>query len=130
MNNLQNTHELINTNNGQAILSKFEGFLSLEEFSSIANTTLDLARQKSISDLVVDTRNIKAMKPELMEFLQSEWFPMASAIGIKKMAMIMPLSAIGGMSVKRANSETMGIQTSNHKSLVDAVEWIDSNKIQ
>ena len=127
MNNSQETHELINTTNGQTILSKFEGFLSLEEFSNIANTTIDLAKQKGVSDLVVDTRNIKAMKPELMEFLQREWFPLASAIGIKKMAMIMPVSSSGSMSVKRANSETMGIKTSNHKSLMDAMNWIDNS---
>ncbi len=108
----------------KSVLGIFEGFLQLEEHQAIGNEILDVAKKNSISKLVIDTSNLKVIKQETQQWIETDWFPRAAKQGIKFMAFIIPQDVLGKMSTQRVNQKSGGIEIQHISSRSEAGKWI------
>lgn len=116
--------QLDQTNN--SIIGVFEGFLQTDEHQAIGNEILDVAKSNGISKLIIDTANLKVIKQETQQWIETDWFPRAAQQGIKFMAFLVPQDVLGKMSTERVNQKSGGIEIQHVSSMSDAKSWIGS----
>ncbi|HCT29183.1 MAG TPA: hypothetical protein DIW31_00250 [Bacteroidales bacterium] len=112
-----------------AAIGTFIGFLSPEEFKAIANQLLDILESKKIKKQLNDIKLMKVLKPEVQEWLNTEWFPKAQKIGLRYFAFVVPDDIFGKMSMDGANKkakDTFGIEIQYFNTLENAKNWLIS----
>ncbi len=112
-----------------AAVGTFVGFLSPDEFKSIANQLLDILEKKKIKKQLNDIKLMKVLKPEVQEWLNTVWFPKAKQTGLKYFAFVVPDDIFGKMSMDGANrnaKDTFGIEIQYFNSIENAKNWLIS----
>lgn len=112
-----------------AAIGTFIGFLSPDEFKTIANQLLDILEKKKAKRQLNDVKRMKVLKPEVQEWLNTIWFPKAQKIGLKYFAFVVPDDIFGKMSMDGANknaTETFGIEIQYFNTVENAKKWLIS----
>lgn len=112
-----------------AAVGTFVGFLSPDEFKSLANQLLDILEKKKIKKQLNDIKRMKVLKPEVQEWLNTIWFPKAKQAGLKYFAFVVPDDIFGKMSMDGANrkaQDTFGIEIQYFNTIDNAKNWLIS----
>lgn len=112
-----------------AAIGTFIGFLSPDEFKTIANQLLNIIETKKIKKQLNDIKQMKVLKPEVQEWLNTVWFPKAQKIGLRYFAFVVPDDIFGKMSMDGANknaSKVFDIEIQYFNTLENAKNWLIS----
>jgi len=112
-----------------AAIGTFIGFLSPDEFKTIANQLLNIIETKKIKKQLNDVKQMKVLKPEVQEWLNTVWFPKAQKIGLRYFAFVVPDDIFGKMSMDGANknaSKVFDIEIQYFNTLENAKNWLIS----
>ncbi|MGE0078296.1 MAG: hypothetical protein AB7S48_10590 [Bacteroidales bacterium] len=112
-----------------AAIGTFVGFLSTEEFKTVAIQLLGIIETKRLKKQLNDIKMMKVLKPEVQEWLNTEWFPRAQRAGLKYFAFVVPDDIFGKMSMDGANKNaqnTFGIDIQYFNDLEKAKNWLIS----
>ncbi len=112
-----------------AAIGTFVGFLTPDEFKTIANQLLGILETKRLKKQLNDIKLMKVLKPEVQEWLNTDWFPKAQKIGLKYFAFVVPDDIFGKMSMDGANKNaqnTFGIEIQYFNNLDAAKNWLIS----
>ena len=74
-------------------------------------------------------RKIPVYSPGMVEYVNDEWFPHVSELGLKYVAFIVPGSTIGKMSMEKAHADTKniaGIKVAHFRDAESAQSWLES----
>lgn len=99
-----------------------------KDFRNGLTEGLDLLESKKSSNWLADLRQLGVVTREDQEWADDVWYADAVARGVKKIAIIMPESAISEMSVTNvvSNLENSEIATRFFDSLEEARAWLSS----
>jgi len=112
-----------------AAIGTFIGFLSPDEFKTLANQLLNILETKKIKKQLNDVKQMKVLKPEVQEWLNTIWFPKAQKIGLRYFAFVVPDDIFGKMSMDGANknaSKVFDIEIQYFNTLENAKNWLVS----
>lgn len=112
-----------------AAIGTFVGFLTPEEFKVVANQLLGILETKRLKKQLNDIKQMKVLKPEVQEWLNTDWFPRAQKIGLKYFAFVVPDDIFGKMSMDGANKNAQnafGIEIQYFNNLDAAKNWLIS----
>lgn len=112
-----------------AAIGTFIGFLSPDEFKLVANQLLNILETKKIKKQLNDIKQMKVLKPEVQEWLNTEWFPKAQKIGLRYFAFVVPDDIFGKMSMDGANknaSKVFDIEIQYFNTVENAKKWLIS----
>ncbi|KAB2872429.1 MAG: hypothetical protein OIN84_08445 [Candidatus Methanoperedens sp.] len=112
-----------------AAIGTFVGFLTPEEFKTVANQLLSILETKRLKKQLNDIKQMKVLKPEVQEWLNTDWFPRAQKIGLKYFAFVVPDDIFGKMSMDGANKNAQnafGIEIQYFNNVDAAKNWLIS----
>jgi len=112
-----------------AAIGTFIGFLSPDEFKTIAIQLLNIIDAKKLKKQLNDVKRMKVLKPEVQEWLNTIWFPKAKSIGLRYFAFVVPDDIFGKLSMEGANknaTDAFGIEVQYFNSLDNAKNWLIS----
>ncbi len=112
-----------------AAIGTFIGFLTPDEFKTVANQLLGILESKRLKKQLNDIKLMKVLKPEVQEWLNTDWFPRAQKIGLKYFAFVVPDDIFGKMSMDGANKNApnaFGIEIQYFNNLESAKTWLIS----
>ncbi len=115
--------------NTNAAIGTFIGFLTQDEFITIANNLLDILETKKISKQLNDIKKMKVLKPEIDEWLKTIWFPKAKKAGLKYFAFVVPDDIFGKLSMNAVNqkaNDSSGIEIQYFNNIEEAKQWLIS----
>ena len=111
-----------------AVVSVFEGYPSHEQFKRIISEAIDVIRETGCKKLMAQTQNLRMISSENQEWVETNGFPSAVAMGLKQMAFIVPTNAFGRISLKNSNrtaiERELPIQIRYFEDENSAREWI------
>ncbi len=84
---------------------KLRGFVTFEEFKRLCETIHDMMKEKTCVKVLVDLENMEVMTQQAQLYIQNDWFPISLGLGLKRMALVIPQSAFGKMSMENATKE-------------------------
>ena len=112
-----------------AAIGTFVGFLTPDEFKAVANQLLGILETKRLKKQLNDIKQMKVLKPEVQEWLNTDWFPRAQKIGLKYFAFVVPDDIFGKMSMDGANKNAQnafGMEIQYFNNLDAAKNWLIS----
>lgn len=112
-----------------AAIGTFVGFLTPDEFKTVANQLLGILETKRLKKQLNDIKQMKVLKPEVQEWLNTDWFPRAQKIGLKYFAFVVPDDIFGKMSMDGANKNAQnafGIEIQYFNNVDAAKNWLVS----
>lgn len=112
-----------------AAIGTFVGFLTPDEFKTVANQLLGILETKRLKKQLNDIKQMKVLKPEVQEWLNTDWFPRAQKIGLKYFAFVVPDDIFGKMSMDGANKNAQnafGMEIQYFNNLEAAKNWLIS----
>jgi hypothetical protein len=112
----------------EAVELRWKMFAKGEEFKEALNQGLELVRQKKAAHWLGDTSDMSAIPLEDQEWVNTNWFPRAISSGIKRMAVIVPKSAIAKMSVQNIVSRFNTLEVHNFGEKSEAAQWLKSQE--
>lgn len=72
-----------------------------EEYRGALDKILDLLALKKSNRLLGDGRRMKVISPEDQAWVEATWMPRSAQVGLRYSALLMPKSALAGLSVDR-----------------------------
>lgn len=114
--------------NETIVIQNWTGFANEDQFKTAINTSLELFQNGSFVAIVSDTKYAKAISPSLIEWLNTEINPKLVLNGLKKMAFVMPLSAVAKMGTDQfqSSSHSQNLETKYFISKPEALKWVSS----
>ena len=112
-----------------AAIGTFVGFLTPDEFKTVANQLLGILETKRLKKQLNDIKQMKVLKPEVQEWLNTDWFPRAQKIGLKYFAFVVPDDIFGKMSMDGANKNAQnafGMEIQYFNNVDAATNWLIS----
>ncbi|HNV53490.1 MAG TPA: hypothetical protein PLH91_00145 [Tenuifilaceae bacterium] len=112
-----------------AAIGTFVGFLTPDEFKTVANQLLGILETKRLKKQLNDIKQMKVLKPEVQEWLNTDWFPRAQKIGLKYFAFVVPDDIFGKMSMDGANKNAQnafGMEIQYFNNVDAAKNWLIS----
>lgn len=112
-----------------AAIGTFVGFLTPDEFKAVANQLISILETKRLKKQLNDIKQMKVLKPEVQEWLNTDWFPRAQKIGLKYFAFVVPDDIFGKMSMDGANKNAQnafGMEIQYFNNVDAAKNWLIS----
>ena len=115
----------------EVCIANYSGFLTLEQFQSIATKVQELRISKSSNIQLALVEDLKVLSPEIQAWINSHWFPEAVKTGLRFLGFIIPKSAIATMSMKSANKDVeqnSQIEIRYFPTIEEAIQWTQEMK--
>ena len=107
-----------------SIISEFKGFMSFEQHKTLGINILQMASQKGVKKVIVDTSELQVIPQETQNWISTTWFPEANKTGLKAMAFLVPKSVFGKMSTESVNQKAGNITIQYFENMSLAKDWI------
>ena len=114
-----------------AAMGVFVGYLSPDEFKTIANELLKIQVTKKVNKQINNVKQMKVLKQEVQVWLNDVWFPQAQKNGLKYFAFVLADDIFGKLSTEGANkdaSNKFGMEIQNFNTLEDAKQWLNTKR--
>lgn len=104
----------------------WKDFVHGDPFRLGLNKGLELIEEKNASLWLADLRKMQVLSLEDQDWSTNDWFPRAIKGGIRKMAIVLPESALAKMGLKNIMNKVGGIEieTSYFSSIDEAEKWL------
>jgi hypothetical protein len=86
----------------QLVMVKWEGWADSTEFKELLEAEILALQQHRGSRLLADCRQQKVINPADQERANREWLPRALAAGLKRFAVVLPISGLAEMNIRDA----------------------------
>jgi hypothetical protein len=112
---------------------EWRNFAYGDEYRLVHELILKALGDHTSAKVLADARQMRAAPQEDQEWLLKDWIPRAGKAGLKHMALVLPKSALGQMTLQRIVEGTTGSKrlvsndgTSYFESVDDAKNWLKS----
>ncbi|GBF52023.1 methyl-accepting chemotaxis protein signaling domain protein [Leptospira ryugenii] len=95
-----------------------------DAYQNILNKALEIIKQHNVSKWLADTRKIGLVSKQGQEWVNQEWFPIASNSSLRKMAVIVPDSALSAISIEDTTLSTGNVTLKSVPSMEAALQWL------
>ncbi len=112
-----------------AVVCEFNGFLKTEKFIELGLETNNLLVKHSAQKQLNNVQNMKVLTKEAHVWIDEVWYPKAKASGLKHFAFVVPNDVFGKASMDSANAnikEKHGINLEYFSDLEKAKQWLVS----
>lgn len=112
----------------KAVIMTWKKFVVGEPFRLGLNKGLELIIKQKAHKWLADLRKMKTLSIDDQNWSSLDWFPRAAKGGIRKMAIVIPESALANMGLKNIMSkvEDIDIETSYFPEISEAKAWLNS----
>lgn len=112
----------------QAVTVVWKGFVTLDKVRTGLEKALELYQAKGKGKWLADTTQILPFGKEAERWMNEDWFPRAIQAGVKKMALLIPKSSLGKMSLESLMGKVPGtdLTTAYFDNQEAAKKWLIS----
>jgi hypothetical protein len=116
----------------RCVVLEWRDFAYGDEYRTALNKAIQALEEKQSNKFLSDSRRMKAIPQEDQEWLLKDWVPRATKAGLKHLAIVLPKSTLGQMTLQRlaqAGPDKRFISndgTSYFEMLEDAKRWLRS----
>lgn len=112
----------------QAVTVVWKGFVTLDKVRTGLEKALELYQAKGKGKWLADTTQILPFGKEAERWMNEDWFPRAIKAGVKKMALLIPKSSLGKMSLESLMGKVPGtdLTTAYFDNQEAAKKWLIS----
>jgi len=112
----------------QAVTVVWKGFVTLDKVRTGLEKALELYQVKGKGKWLADTTQIMPFGKEAERWVNEDWFPRAIQAGVKKMALLIPKSSLGKMSLESLMGKEPGtdLTTAYFDNQEAAKKWLIS----
>jgi hypothetical protein len=82
------------------VLVEWEGWANSAEFAAMLEAGVRALTEHHGSRWLADCRRQKVLRPADQDWADKEWLPRALAAGLRKFAVVLPVSGLAGMNLK------------------------------
>jgi hypothetical protein len=125
---------VINWNDDKKIVElTWKGFASSEEYREAQLQALDVIKEKKSKLMLMDARTIKVIMPEDQAWALDVWGPKFAMTGAKKLAAVIPESAVARMNANSMekkmdpNQAATPFDYQSFGSVLEAQDWLIRN---
>ncbi|WP_415381385.1 hypothetical protein [Halosimplex sp. TS25] len=110
----------------EAVVFTWDEYVSGQTFRDACGALLDAIKQNNASKSLTDTRSINAHDAEDQEWLQNDWMPRATDVGLEYTAIVHPDSVISEMDVENMmdGTEPSGVKSLLSSDMDEARQWL------
>lgn len=94
-----------------------------EEFKETLLAGLEIAQKHGAVNWIADTRNFRVLSATLLAWNNEVWWPKANHSSLKKVALIIPESVLGAMSLDQKKFQTGNLSLNNVQNREEAIYW-------
>ncbi|TGL88761.1 chemotaxis protein [Leptospira congkakensis] len=98
---------------------------SEEKYIEILNQALSIIEKNNIRKWLADTRRMGLVTRSAQEWVNVNWFPKASNSSLRKMAVVVPNSALAAISIDDQTLKTGNVELKSVPSLEFGIEWLE-----
>ncbi|PJZ44539.1 methyl-accepting chemotaxis protein [Leptospira brenneri] len=98
---------------------------SEEKYIEILNEALRIIEKHNIRKWLADTRRMGLVTRSAQEWVNVNWFPKASNSSLRKMAVVVPNSALAAISIDDQTLKTGNVELKSVPSLEFGIEWLE-----
>jgi hypothetical protein len=114
----------------QAVVIEWLGPARGENLKIGLNAGLKLLAEKNKGKWLADTKKLGVFGKTDEEWANTDWLPRAVTAGLRKMAFVIPESALGRMTldavIRNSTREGLGLESAFFDNLEDARAWLRS----
>lgn len=112
------------------VYAEWKAFATSTEFREGTMKLLDAIRDKHATGMLTDTRKLEAVSDEDQLWIRDTWVPLASAAGLKRLAVVVAHSGLGRFAVDeiiRHQGKSAYVRRT-FESLPEALWWLAEGK--
>jgi hypothetical protein len=108
-----------------AVFVEWEGWANTAEFAALLDAEIQALTEHGCSRMLADCRRQRVLNQADQERAEREWTPRAIAAGLKRFAVVLPVSDVAAANLRsRLDSATSAIRIRYFASLDEAMEWL------
>lgn len=98
---------------------------SEDKYTEILNEALNIIHKYNIRKWLADTRRMGLVTRSAQEWVNVNWFPKASNSSLRKMAVVVPNSALAAISIDDQTLKTGNVELKSVPSLETGITWLN-----
>jgi hypothetical protein len=110
----------------QAVSTEWQGWADRSEFLAVLDASLAAIKRHHASRGLVDSLKQEALSPPDQDWVNQDWFPRALAAGLRRLALVIPESALVMMSIEDVLSRVRGtmLDVAYFATVAEARTWL------
>lgn len=111
----------------KCVYAEWKGFATTVEFRAGLMKGLQAIREKQAVSYVSDARKIKVIVGKDQQWVNETWIPLAAAVGLKRLAIVLAGSGMGKIAVEETvslNDNERGVLSRTFTSVPQAMTWL------
>ncbi|HEY8862656.1 MAG TPA: hypothetical protein VIO37_00605 [Candidatus Dormibacteraeota bacterium] len=110
----------------QAVSTEWQGWADHADFVAVLEASLGAIKKHRASRGLVDSLRQQAVPQPDQDFVNRDWFPRALVAGLRRLAMVIPHSALAMMSIEDVLSRLRGtmLNVAYFATVAEAREWL------
>ena len=108
------------------VVTEWEGWANPVEFSALLDAEVHALRDHRGTRQLADCRRQKGLRQADQEKADQDWLPRATAVGLKKFAVVLPTSGLAAMNLKDrlGKAPTGAVEVEYFDTVEDARLWL------
>lgn len=103
---------------------EWDGWANASEFRSLLEAEVKALHDHSGSLLLADCRNQRVLNPADQDRADKEWVPAALAAGLKRFAVVLPVSDMAAGHLRERLGKVLDMQIAYFATVEEAREWL------
>ena len=110
----------------RAVYAEWKGFANSSEFRASTMRILDAIRATNAASLISDNRRLEGITDQDQLWIRDTWTPLAVAVGLKRIAVVVPQRGLGKIATEQVLSQVGMAQfaTRTFTTVSEAMEWV------
>ena len=110
----------------QTVVVEWDGWANSSEFKALLDAELKALHDHQGTCLLADCRNQRVLNPADQDRANKEWVPAAVAAGLRRFAVVLPVSDMAAGHLRERLGKVSDIQVGYFGSVDEAREWLAS----
>lgn len=112
----------------QLVLVVWEGWANTSEFTALLDAEVQALQEHRGSRLLADCRKQRVLNPADQERANRDWIPRAAEAGLRKFAIVLPLSDMAAAHIRQRTAETppSAFEVAYFEDVDHALDWLRS----
>ena len=108
------------------VFVEWDGWANAAEFSALLDAEVKALHDHNCSCLLADCRNQRVLNPADQDRANREWVPAAVKAGLKRFAVVLPVSDMAAGHLRERLGKVSDIETAYFTTVEEAREWLKS----
>lgn len=106
------------------VLVVWEGWANTAEFHGLLDAEVQALNDHRGSRLLADCRLQRVLNPADQERANRDWIPRATEAGLKKFAIVLPVSELAASHIRERTGEARSFEVAYFDDLQQAQDWL------